>query len=406
MKHQLVIWLGGFALCVAAPLAQAVSLADIREAVREGEARFDIRYRYEYVDQVGFDKNAHASTVRPRFTWASKPVDRWRFGIETDYVAAVFIEPRNEGLGPSARWNTRHPAVADPEGFDLNQAFVRYDRGGLTTTLGRQRILIADQRFIGGVGWRQNEQTYDALRMQLAIDEYTSLDYGRIWNVNRIFGPRGSFFQPSDWRGNTHYIRGEWIFGEGQVLSGFGYLFDFLNGNGINNSNRTFGVAYQGSWGPVRVAGTLASQSDYGESILEYSADYASIAADVTLETITLRIGYDVLGSDEGRASFRTPSATLHKFQGWADKFLTTPRTGVEDLHVGAEATFGSVTAAITYHVFGANHGGRDHGTEINFVATMPVGKFMSAQFKFAQYQADHFATDTTKAWLTITAGF
>ena len=43
--------------------------------------------------------------------------------------------------------------------------------------------------------------------------------------------------------------------------------------------------------------------------------------------------GYEVLGADDGAAltSFQTPLATLHKFQGWADKFLTTPPNGIRE---------------------------------------------------------------------------
>jgi hypothetical protein len=36
---------------------------------------------------------------------------------------------------------------------------------------------------------------------------------------------------------------------------------------------------------------------------------------------------------------FTTPLATLHKFQGWADKFLTTPVNGLADLYVNAGYT-------------------------------------------------------------------
>lgn len=410
MKHKLVAWLVGVAVQAATSSAHAVEWADIEQALTQGETRFSIRYRHEFVDQQYIRNQANASTVRPRITWTSGAIERWRFGIEADYVLPLFDDDYEDGLNPSdygGLIRPEYPTVADPEGFDWNQAFVRREGEQLTVTGGRQRILIADQRFIGGVAWRQNEQTYDALRVQWDVGDNASLDYGYIWNVNRIFGPEGGRAQPSDWHGNTHYIHGKWELAEGHAFSAFGYLFEFRNGNGINNSNATFGATYHSTWGPVQAVGTLAVQSDHGESTLDYHAAYASIAAHTMLgEVVTLRIGYDMLGSDEGRAAFRTPSATLHKFQGWTDKFLTTPLSGVEDFHVGAETTWWSVKTALTFHAFSSHRENLAYGTEINLVATVPVGELASVQLKFAQYQADNFAEDTTKAWLVISADF
>ena len=39
-----------------------------------------------------------------------------------------------------------------------------------------------------------------------------------------------------------------------------------------------------------------------------------------------------------GVKGFTTPLATLHKFQGWADKFLATPVNGIEDEYVNLSA--------------------------------------------------------------------
>ena len=59
---------------------------------------------------------------------------------------------------------TSYPVVADPENYDLNRLqLTNSSLPGTVITLGRQRILLDDQRFVGNVGWRQNEQTFDAL---------------------------------------------------------------------------------------------------------------------------------------------------------------------------------------------------------------------------------------------------
>ena len=52
------------------------------------------------------------------------------------------------------------------------------------------------------------------------------------------------------------------------------------------------------------------------------------------------KAGYEVLeGAPTGGLAFVTPLATLHKFQGWADKFLATPASGIEDAYI---AVFGN----------------------------------------------------------------
>jgi hypothetical protein len=93
-------------------------------------------------------------------------------------------------------------------------------------------------------------------------------------------------------------------------------------------------------------------------------------------------------------------------FQGWADKFLTTPREGVEDLYLGASANFGALALILVWHDFSAEAASADYGTEWNASAGYKFGKNYEVLAKFADYQADGFATDTTKVWLQLSATF
>ncbi|MGL1204265.1 alginate export family protein, partial [Vibrio parahaemolyticus] len=38
-----------------------------------------------------------------------------------------------------------------------------------TITVGRQRITLDDQRWVGNAGWRQNEQRFDAARIETRL---------------------------------------------------------------------------------------------------------------------------------------------------------------------------------------------------------------------------------------------
>ena len=370
---------------------------DLSEAMKSSKTQLNLRYRYEYVDQDGFDEEARASTLRGRLSWTSGAIGDWTAIVEADYVAVIGTEDYNS----TENGKTEFPVVADPEGFDLNQALLKYSGDSADVSLGRQRIVHADQRFVGGVAWRQNEQTYDAARITYKAFEDVTIDYSYVWNVNRIFGPDDGA-QPADWRSDSHFLTAKIGVSEGHTIEGFVYLLDFENDNGPPNSNATYGVSYRGSFAPLSIAATYATQSDYGDSPLDYDADFYALELGLSLKPVKLTAGIQVLGSDDGTAGFRTPLATLHKWQGFADKFLGTPPAGVEDIYVGLTGKLGPVNLAATYHDFSSDEGSLDYGDELNLVATWKAHEHLTVQAKFADYSADDFATDTTKVWLSL----
>ena len=385
----------GCLLFVSLSVANAAD--GLQGMISNGDYKFDFRYRYEDVDQDNIDQDAGASTLRTRFTWTSATVSNFGFGLEVDHVTAIGSERYNS----TENGNIQYPVVADPEGFDLNQSYVKYMGEKMTSTGGRQRILLGTQRFVGGVGWRQNEQTYDGIRAVFELVDTVSLDYSYVWNVNRIFGPDDGV-QPADWHGDSHLLTLTWPVNETSKLEGFTYLLDFENGNGMPNSTATYGLGYSGAHGPLNLSVTYARQSDYKDSPLSYDADYFQLQAAYGFSSMTFTLGYEVLGSDDGMASFRTPLATLHKFQGWADKFLVTPANGIEDAYVGISGKLGPVALAATWHDFSAEESSGDYGTEFDLAATYAVHKNVTAQLKYANYSEDGFSTDTTKYWLSL----
>jgi hypothetical protein len=375
--------------------ASAVEMQEVIDAAKT-KPTINLRYRYEDVSQDGVADDAGASTLRSRFSWKSGAVSKFSVGFEADYVSVIGSE----------RFNSTHngkgnfPVVADPEGFDLNQSYVNYSGEMFNTTFGRQRINLGSQRFVGGVGWRQNEQTFDALRTHFTAQSKLKVDYAYVWNVNRIFGPDDGA-QPADWHGDSHLLTVTMPFAEGHSLGGFSYLLDFENGNGLPNSSATYGVGYKGVLGPAKLTATFATQSDYADSPLKYDAAYYLLQVDAPVGPVSLTVGYEVLGTDDGVAAFRTPLATSHKFQGWADKFLGTPANGIEDIYVGVKGKVGSVAIAATWHELESDEGGLDYGSELDLVATYAVNKNVKLQFKFADYHEKGFATDSTKFWMS-----
>ena len=381
----------------AAPLMLALPVsAGLLEAARDTKPAFNVRYRLETVEQVGIDNTATASTARARLSWIVPSTEGFSVGLEGDYVFLVGKErynSTNNGL-------TEFPVVADPTGFDLNRAFVRYRNDGLTVTAGRQWIGHAQQHFIAPKAWRQNEQTYDALRVQSSHDS-VNLDYTYVANVNRIFRDGGA--QPTDWEGNTHLARGEFKPAEGHVFGSFVYLMAFENDNGPNNSNRTFGLDYTVSRGAFSLFASLAKQSDWADNPRSYDAAHYAIEGRLKRNRVTYTAGYEVIGSDEGAATVIMPIGAQHKFRGWADKFVSTPRTGLGNTYLKAATNIGSLGFAVALYDFKAAEGGADYGREIDIGVTYSLGERFGMQVKLGRYFADQHASDTTKGWIVVT---
>lgn len=392
---------------LAAAHVTAKAEQGLAEALAAGSAKLSFRHRFEFVDQDGVPQDALASTLKTRLNLTSGSWQDWQAKLEVDDLRPIFGDSFN-----STRNNkTRRPVVADPKGTDLNQAFIGY-RGWENTEirLGRQRINRGDQRFIGGVGWRQNEQTYDAATVAYSPNDRWGVYYGYVHQVNRIFGPE-SGTPAADLSGQTHLLDVDYRVSDSIVVTGFVYLID-LDEGAPGLSNRTLGSEIRGTL-PLRNSHKLsyglifAAQSDAGSNPVDYSANFLRLQATYAFERVSLTAGVERLeGGDQPGAAFRTPLATLHKFQGWADRFLATPAAGLEDLYLGATLPLLGGSMTMVYHDFSAETGGGDYGSEINVSFSRKIGERYSVLAKAADYDADGFATDTTKLWLMFTASF
>jgi hypothetical protein len=393
---------------VPAATASPAAPATFVDAMTGGKAHLEFRYRLETVDQDPFADDAVASTLRSRLNYQTGQWHGLSAFLEADNVTVLGDDDTYNSTTNGA---TDRPVVADPEYTEVNQAYLQLKADTFTGLAGRQRITLDNQRFVGNVGWRQNEQTYDALTLKSSALAKTQLHYSYIANVNRVTGPdEGS--QPANYHGATHALNGKVELGAFGAVSGFAYLLDLENAATLSSS--TYGVHWVGTWKvsdatKLNWLASYASQSDYADNPNDYSVDYYLLEGGVTYGKFGLRAGYEVLGGDDQpNHAFQTPLATLHAFQGWADKFLTTPRGGVEDLYLGGSATVGPVSLQLVWHDFQAEAFSQDYGSEWDASATHKFGarKNYEAMLKFADYQADEFATDTTKLWLQFAAAF
>ena len=107
----------------------------------------------------------------------------------------------------------------------------------------------------------------------------------------------------------------------------------------------------------------------------------------------------------------QTPLATLHAFNGWADKFLTTPPRGLRDLYIDAswkagEGPLKGLSLRATWHDYNSTIGGQNYGQEWDGLASYPINKHFTVLAKAAHYEAGSFGTDTTKFWFAVEAKY
>lgn len=369
---------------------QSTSISD---ALKNSSTDINFRYRLEQVDQDGLDKNATASTLKTRLTWQTAKSSSFFSKIEIDNVLLI----GNDNYNSTNNGKAQYPVVADPDGTDINQAYIGYKTDETSFTLGRQRINHNDQRFVGGVGWRQNEQTYDGVRIEHKTAGNWHLDYSFIYNINRIFGPD---HPADDLQGNFHLANVKYAITPEQSLKLYAYHLDFDDALALSSS--TYGIAYDAKYKSINLHAAAATQRDTGDNPSDYSTHYYNLEVNGNLSQVNLGVGYESLGSDNNVA-FSTPLATLHKFQGFADKFLGTPAGGVDDLYFKIGTKLGGWNLTAIWHDFSANEGSADYGTELDLVAKYKLTEKAGLLLKYADYNADDLATDTQKFWGMLT---
>lgn len=374
----------------------------IASAVKWGSAAVTERYRYEYVDQEGLPEVANASTLKSRLTWTSGTVAGFKGLVEVDNVTSI----GNDSYNSTVNGKKSYPVVADPEATVLNQAALAYTAEKWNGMLGRQRIKHGTERFVGSVAWRQLEQTFDAAHLVYAPSASFNLDYAYSWRINTVFGPDNPNGQLD---GDFHLLRADYFINGTHALAGFGYLLDY--NNPPTNSANTYGVEYTGTLLPwLKAHLSYAQQSDAGDAPINYDAHYYLAELTASWHGYYLNPGYEVLGSDDGKKGFATPLATLHKFQGFADKFLTTPKQGIRDSYLTVGGKKYKCEFAATWHEFKADEGDLNFGSELDLVASYPLTNYLTGMVKYAHFdgeqEATKLATDTDKAWMMLTATF
>jgi hypothetical protein len=430
--------LGGLAVLTATASAGAVAQADpapappaqpgdVAQAIRDGQPILDVRSRYEDVDQANLAQLGQSFTTRVQAGWQTAPYDG--FQVLVEFAGLFHADDAHYNIaipgGASLNGRTEFPIIDDPTFATLNRAQLSWTPDKhLKVTVGRQRILIDDQRFVGNAGWRQDEQRFDAAKADFSWGKL-SATYVYVWRVDRIFGGQ------LDWNSNSHLLDVAYNIAPPLRLEGFMYALDFSNAspttlaNAAANGGLTAGARATGhaAVGPIKLAydGTWARETDYRNQTAPYALDFWQADVSATYAIATARIDYEQLNGN-GKQGFITPIATTHIFQGWADAFAAdagnkTEVDGIRDANYSVALSpdwkvpfLSQPQAIVRYYDFHAELTGAYIANEWDAQVQAQITRGLTAQVTYAEFQRARAVPvgtvaappSRTKIWLSL----
>ncbi|MBC2666002.1 alginate export family protein [Novosphingobium flavum] len=397
------------ALALAAPAhAEQAPAAPVPAA--PGEWRLgpslDGRLRTELVRQDGLSADSVTLRLRPGLT------------AESPFGLSLLVEGEGTlALGSaynaypfavlSSQRRVQYALVADPETLELNRLQLQYRSSALTVTLGRQRIVMDDARLVGNAGWRQNEQTFDALRAEAKLGPL-SLDLAYATSQRTIFGRDA---------GERMAYDGRLVFLNAGVTAGpvrlktFAYLLDYdakeqIGGQAAQLADAaTLGLRANAAFklpgnAKLDLAAIWASQSSWADNPADYRVDYLFAEACLSLGKLSVTAGGERLGSD-GVHAFQRPAANQPRF----DQYIITPAAGLSDTWAGLSYRVtgvplaGTAIASVTAHRFAAAASDQSYGTGIEAALALPLGR-ATLLFKVSDFDGTVPGTSWTKFWL------
>jgi hypothetical protein len=433
------------AMAVAATAMLGAMPGDARtftEALTSGKASANVRLRYENVDDDAFADKAEGLTIRTRLGYETASFHGFTALVEFEDVHALHMDDY-QSPAPPVPAATAEAIIADPEQNELNRVQLRY-RGisRLDLVLGRQRIMYDNQRFVGNVGFRQDEQTFDAFTAVFSGIPNWTISYAYVDKVNGIT----PVFDANVNDTFVHVAYNGFSLGR---ISAYGYLLTneekqltALNPGLRYDNNDTVGIRFDGaSVLPATVPLRAIYRAEYAKQSVDRMTTPAAPATPVQVDndtrymlaelgigytfgdgayTLVPMIGYEVLGSDDGVYALQTPYATKHAFQGWIDQFLVTPNEGLVDtyLSIGFDLNHHATKILAVYHDYESDKNnvstGRDvdFGQEWNIQAIRTLGPNWTIGAKYGKYSegSDTIAgvtkRDARKAWAWVELNF
>jgi len=394
----------------------SVSAADGINILDNIKVDGQIRPRYETVDDGrSVTANANALTARTKLKASANLL-----GVDGLSTSVGIISVNNFGYheynaldGNNYTDGSKpYAVVVDPQYAMISNAEVNYKTGATLIHAGRGQVNLDNQRFIGTVGWRQLERSYDSVFV--ANNSIKNLSVLAAW----VYGFQGVKANPTA-DTNTVLLHAAYTVSPMLKVTAYDYM--------IASFADTYGLALTGnvkmSGASINYRAEYAMQKDATMEIHDVSrkanADYFNLDVSGNIQGILAGVNYEFQSGTEADSTanrtFSTPLGTNHKFNGWADKFLATPKGGLQDmnLHIGYKAKgFGKVLAV--YHQFTADQNmvagtgtSDDLGSELDllYANKVPGVNNLNGLVKYASYSGgdvDGYTSDVTKIWLGL----
>lgn len=381
--------------------AHAARAADGPQAKPVKPWALNLRYRHESVDDAAFTRHAEADTLRLRATYNHRFTPHLTAQVEAEGVAEL-----GDRFNSTANGQLAYPVIPDARAFELNQAWLEWAGDKASARIGRQALVLDSARFIGNGAWRQNMQSFDAV--QLRWKATRALDVQAIYldRVHRSNGDNARDPLARERRLKAPLLRISHPLPGGSLV-GYGYWIE--DRDVANASTRTLGLRWNAGRGLGKdwkggLTLERAQQVPWADATGGSTA-YTLVEPRLERGPLLLKAGWERLGAGRGRA-FQTPLATLHAFNGWADKFGVTPVNGLRDAYVSAQRgiEIGGRKGKweVAYHDFRSDRGGLDYGQELDASIGVTLRPGLDVLAKIADYDSAGYARDTRKLWLQV----
>jgi hypothetical protein len=435
------------------------------DAIKTGANLSSFRLRSESVNQDGNGpagtsaantplKNAEGITLRSLIGWQTASFHDLSFAVQAINVAKI-TDDYNDGTGKpissvSNQSNkVQYAKIIDPNYTNFNQLFV--DWTGIKDNkirAGRQQISLDNSRFIGDISFRDIIQVFDGVSLINKNIPDTDVYLGDFERVQQVTSELRS-------DGRLDIINAKYRISSTESLVGYGYFSSFedlgfgrswfgnaagttggiANGNAnalANQSNKIIGASLNGAhklvddW-KVLYTAEYAKQTDFSSGDSRIDAHYYKIGGGAAYGAFSLRLDQELLSSNNGEYGFQTPFGTNHLFQGGGDRFLTTPREGIQDSYITAKYKYGDFSFSGEYHILnsdtyfnkvGGGMGDR-FGKDWTASVAYTINKNLTTKIEYANFiEGDHYALiptttnnagrfyDTEKIWLTALYSF
>jgi len=392
LNRRLAVWV--------IPLATTIPAFTVFPVLAlEPEHQSSLSLRFRYGQAKSGDTAGKTASAALQWQLESNWTDDLSSVLEVGHVDTVFNHDYNDG-----REHNDQPVIPDVASTELKQLALHWSDGVNRLTVGRQRLILDDQRFIGSNSFWQNDQTLDAIRYERAIMFSSTVSYAYVHRAHRIFATNGNRtnvpdpHNTPDW--NTyrsklgqhdhhshllHLHLKDWDY---QDISLFYYDMDIEPLPLLDN--RTIGGRYQYErrWGKFKPGLTLSladqTRPSSGESV---HIPYYLIQLQLAAPSRALAIRHEILGSRKG-LGLVTPLADLHAFQGWADAFNAQSGGGIRDTSVKWLWRYPPFRLDLRQHWFKRDRDGAFLGRETDLDVMLKINRQQHILLRLATFSA------------------